>query len=298
MQLTVWCFLDGNRAHEKQSAALTSGLRSSYVGEVNSYDVCPSITASSILLGRASELSSFPKPDFLIGTGRRSRLPMLAARHRFGGRAVAINLPQLPFRWFDFAIVPEHDRPPPLDNIILSQGALTEPLPDRPVQPGRGLILLGGPSKHFSWDVESIGHQVGQLLLQPFNWQISDSRRTPEGTMASIAASASNVHIVDWRSCSPMWLQEEMSVAEQIWVSEDSISMIFESLQSRARVGIIRVPSRSRANKVRAAVQRLVDQGVVSDQKEEVSVRSEREPLDQYLLCARALLRRSGLPFR
>ncbi|BBM01701.1 ELM1/GtrOC1 family putative glycosyltransferase [Microbulbifer sp. GL-2] len=112
MQLTVWRFLDGNRAHEKQSAALICGLQSSYVGEVNSLDISSSVTASSIFLDSSKKLSSLPEPDFLIGTGRRSRLPMLAARHRFGGRAVAINLPQLPFRWFDFVVVPEHDRPP------------------------------------------------------------------------------------------------------------------------------------------------------------------------------------------
>lgn len=296
MQLTVWRFLDGNRAHEKQSAALICGLQSSYVGEVNCLDISSSVTASSIFLDSSEKLSSLPEPDFLIGTGRRSRLPMLAARHRFGGRAVAINLPQLPFRWFDFAIVPEHDRPPPLDNVILSQGALTEPLPDGHIQPGQGLILLGGPSKHFSWDIESIRHQVEQLLLQPLSWQLSDSRRTPKGTVSIL--SSSRAQIVDWRSCSAGWLQREMASAEQIWVSEDSISMLFESLQSSAKVGVIRVPSKSRSNKVRAAVQRLMDQGIVSDQKDEVRAQVGRKPLDQYLFCAQALLRRCGLPLR
>ncbi|BBM01702.1 hypothetical protein GL2_17760 [Microbulbifer sp. GL-2] len=89
-----------------------------------------------------------------------------------------------------------------------------------------------------------------------------------------------------------------MASAEQIWVSEDSISMLFESLQSSAKVGVIRVPSKSRSNKVRAAVQRLIDQGIVSDQKDEVRAQVGRKPLDQYLFCAQALLRRCGLPLR
>ncbi|GAA5443112.1 hypothetical protein Misp06_01288 [Microbulbifer sp. NBRC 101763] len=296
MQLTIWCFLDGNRAHEKQSAALITGLRSSFVGQVRSFDISTSIAASNILFGTAGEIPKLPKPDFLIGTGRRSRLPMLAARHRFGGRAVAINLPQLPFRWFDFSIVPEHDRPPPLDNVILSQGALTGPLPQGSKKSGRGLILLGGPSSHYLWDDSSLHHQVDQLLQQPLKWQLSNSRRTPESTITSLLVD--NVQMVDWRTCSPMWLQEEMAAAEQIWVSEDSISMLFESLQSSAQVGVIRVPSRARSNKVRAAVQRLVDQGIISDQVAEVAKQKRREPLDQYLLCAQALLRRCDLPFR
>ncbi|SHF87657.1 hypothetical protein SAMN04487965_2827 [Microbulbifer donghaiensis] len=296
MQLTVWRFLDGNRAHEKQSAALLEGLRSTFAGAVKGFDIPSSVSAAQLWRGEPQELRDLPKPDLLIGTGRRSRLPMLAARRHFGGRAVAINLPLLPFRWFDFAIVPEHDRPPPLQNVILSQGALTEPLPQDKMQPGRGLILLGGPSKHFEWDAPSIRQQVQRLLDAPLEWQISDSRRTPAGTLEQFAAA--NAQVVDWRDCPPGWVQEQMAAAEQIWVSEDSISMVFESLQSRARVGIIRTSSRGRANKVRAAVQRLVDQGVVTDRVEDVVAPLERsrEPLNQYLVCARALLHRCGLP--
>ncbi|MDP5208486.1 ELM1/GtrOC1 family putative glycosyltransferase [Microbulbifer sp. 2205BS26-8] len=296
MPLTVWRFLDGNRAHEKQSAALVRGLDSSYGGQLNCVDIPLSVTAHGIVMGLAKGLSSLPRPDFHIGTGRRTRLPMLAARYRYGGRAVAINRPQFPFRWFDFAIVPEHDRPPPLENVILSQGALTGPLPGNAARPGCGLILLGGPSRHFCWDDGPVRRQVEQLLSQPLDWYLSNSRRTPEGLLESIAGR--EAHLVDWRSCSPDWVHAQMAAAEQIWVSEDSISMLFESLQSRARVGIIRVPCRSRANKVRAAVQRLVDQGVVGERWEEVIAQSERVPLDQYLVCARALLRRCGLSIR
>lgn len=299
MHLTVWRFLDGNRAHEKQSAALVAGLRDSLGGdggELDCFDIpCPA-SLFARLFSEPPQLRELPKPDFIIGTGSGSRWPMLAARRRHGGRTVAINLPLLPYRWFDFAIVPEHDRPPPLANVILSQGALTEPLPEPAMQPGRGLILIGGPSKHFAWDRRSVQQQVQNLLEVPLEWQLSDSRRTPAGSLESI----SGAQMVRWRDCPPGWVQEQMASAEQIWVTEDSISMVFESLQSRARVGIIRVPSKGRANKVRAAVQRLVDQGLVTDRVEEVSAPFEptREPLNQYLVCARALLHRCGLPVR
>ncbi|WP_299581469.1 ELM1/GtrOC1 family putative glycosyltransferase [uncultured Microbulbifer sp.] len=294
MQLRVWRFLDGNRAHEKQSAALVCGLRKSFAGQVQSFDIPAGLTPSRILLGRMEELEQLPKPDFLIGTGRKSRLPMLAARRRFGGRAISINRPQLPFSWFDYAIVPEHDRPPPLENVILSQGALTEPLPENSPQAGRGLVLLGGPSKHYAWDIRAISEQIEPLLNQPIEWQITDSRRTPEGTLDAL--SGERINLVDWRTCAPGWVQEQMALAGQIWVSEDSVSMLFESLQSRARVGVIRVPGRGKSNKVRAAVQRLIDQDIVSEHLGEVLAQPQRQPLDQYLLCARALLRRCGLP--
>ncbi|SFD03621.1 hypothetical protein SAMN05660479_02992 [Microbulbifer thermotolerans] len=296
MQLTVWRFLDGNRAHEKQSAALVAGLRASFGGEggVASFDIpCPPSFFSRVFSDPAQS-RGLPKPDFIIGTGSGSRWPMLAARRHHGGRAVAINLPLLPYRWFDFAIVPEHDRPPPLPNIILSQGALTEPLPNSSIQSGRGLILVGGPSKHFTWDLQSLRQQLERLLAHPLDWRLSDSRRTPDGSLESVTGAK----LVHWRECPPGWLQEQLATAEQIWVTEDSISMVFESLQSRARVGVLRVPSKKKANKVRATVQRLVDQGMVTDRLEDVSApfAPVREPLNQYLVCARALLRRCGLP--
>ncbi|MCO1333365.1 mitochondrial fission ELM1 family protein [Microbulbifer sp. OS29] len=293
MQLTVWRFLDGNRAHEKQSAALVEGIRRSFGGELQAFDIPSEYSAGRIFLNPGEWLGACPRPDFLIGTGRRSRLPMLSARYRFGGRTVAINRPLLPYRLFDFAIVPEHDRPPPLPNVILSQGALTEPLPNDALQVGKGLILLGGPSKHYVWDSVSIHQQVEQLLARPLDWSVSDSRRTPEGTLELL--SGSDVQRVDWRSCPPGWLQKQLSEAETIWVTEDSISMLFESLQSRAQVGVIRVPSRSRSNKVRSAVQRLLDQGRVTDRLL-AGGGIKRQPLDQYLVCARALLQRCGLP--
>ncbi|WHI45302.1 ELM1/GtrOC1 family putative glycosyltransferase [Microbulbifer sp. JMSA004] len=295
MQLTVWRFLDGNRAHEKQSAALIEGLRRSFAGKLQAFDIPPEYSASRIVFKPGKWLESLPTPDFLIGTGRRSRLPMLSARYRFGGRAVAINRPLWPYRWFDFAIVPEHDRPPPLPNVIVSQGALTEPLQEGALQAGKGLILLGGPSKHYSWNSDSIREQVDKLLAQPLDWCISDSRRTPEGTMVELGRGRAK--LVDWLSCPAGWLQEQLSQAERIWVTEDSISMLFESLQSRAQIGVIRVPSRSQSNKVRSAVLRLLDQGLVSE-RFEVKEGAGRDPLNQYLLCAQALLRRSGLPSR
>lgn len=303
LQLTVWRFLDGNRAHEKQSVALVAGLReclaewSEGSTGLECFDIACPESAPARLFFNPAELKRLPRPDFLIGAGRRSRLPMLMARRRYGGRAVAINLPQLPYRWFDFVLVPEHDRPPPLPNVIQSRGALTEPLPQGMVQPGRGLILLGGPSRHFDWDGESMREQLRQLLEAPLQWQLSDSRRTPAGTLEGIGdGGGGDVKLIHWRDCPPGWLREQMASAEQIWVSEDSISMLFEALQSRARVGVLRVPGRRPANKVRAAVQRLLDEGLVSERLQDAAEaqKPEREPLNQYLICARALLKRAG----
>lgn len=297
LRLTVWRFLDGNRAHEKQSAALVSGLRDCAGRAVECHDIASPGGLDLLRGGLPGKLRELAPPDLLVGAGHRTHLAMLLARRRYGGRTVVIMRPSLPLRWFDFAIIPEHDRPPPLGNVILSQGALTEPLPVGRMEPGRGLILLGGPSKHFAWDAAGVRASVNRLLQAPGQWVISDSRRTPLGTLEGLDHSGAEV--CHWRSCPPGWLAEQLTRAEQIWVTGDSVSMLFEALQSEAQVGVIELPSRHAANKVRAAVQRLLDQELVTDRLADAgraSVCPPRPPLQQQVACARALLRRCRDP--
>ncbi|SDK00096.1 mitochondrial fission ELM1 family protein [Microbulbifer yueqingensis] len=293
MRLTVWRFLDGNRAHEKQSAALVSGLRECAGAAVECHDIPAPGGLALVRSGLPANLRELPPPDLIIGAGHRTHLALLLARRQFGGLTVVIMRPSLPLRWFDFAIIPEHDRPPPLANVILSQGALTEPLPCGRIRPGRGLILLGGPSKHFAWDAAGVRSAVNSLLETPGQWVVSDSRRTPAGTLEGL--DTGGAELCHWRDCPPGWLADQLAQAEQIWVTGDSVSMLFEALQSEAQVGVIQLPSRRPANKVRAAVQRLLDQGLVTDRLADAAragVRPPRPPLGQQVACARALLRR------
>ncbi len=295
MQLNIWRFLDGIRAHEKQSAALIGGLRGCLgTGCITSHNINCGDLKPWKLGNLNAQLGHLPKPHFLVSAGHHSHWPMLLARRKFGGRSVVINRPSLPICWFDFAIIPEHDRPPALANVILIQGALCDSLPQGAVSPGRGLLLLGGPSKHFKWDKLSIAASGRKLLGAPLQWVVSDSRRTPSDALDTLSDGRAEVH--HWQDCPPQWLTEQMAQAQQIWVTCDSISMVFEALQSQARVGILSLPSRRRANKVRGAMQRLVDQGLVSNQVMDVyqPVETLGIPLNQQFQCARALLRRCG----
>ena len=294
MRLTIWRFLDGNRAHEKQSAALLAGLREC-VDEVTCCEIREPGFIGALRPAFAESLRKLPRPDLLFGAGRRSHWPVMLAKRWFGGTSVSINRPTLPIRWFDYAIVPEHDRPPSLENVILSQGALTEPLETGQMRPGTGLLLLGGPSKHFRWDARVLEPQIESLLATPLEWTVSDSRRTPAGALDLVSSTSAKIQ--GWRDCPPDWLPQQLARAEQVWVTGDSISMVFEALQSEARVGVLQMPSRHRINKVRGAMQRLVDQGLVTDRISDAAKpwQRGRQPLNQYFHSARALLHRCGL---
>nr|WP_010131779.1 ELM1/GtrOC1 family putative glycosyltransferase [Microbulbifer agarilyticus] len=299
--ITVWRFVDGNKAHEKQSAALLTGLRERLgPTRVQSCDVdCSQLRfwlrgSLQVALDAAGAIA-LGQPDFLIGAGHRCHLPMLAARRRFGGRSVVLMRPSLPIHWFDFALIPEHDRPPALPNVLTTRGALTLPLPHVPANPGRGLILLGGPSRHFAWDSVTLERDIGQLATSSLQWTLADSRRTPEFALQQLARPGFT--LAPWRECADGWLEHQLASAEQVWVTRDSISMVFEALQSRARVGVLGLPSRNRKNKVRAAVQRLIDDGLVSEQLADAarSPDVQRAPFNEYLRLAAALIGRCNL---
>ncbi|WP_078084533.1 ELM1/GtrOC1 family putative glycosyltransferase [Microbulbifer mangrovi] len=299
--IIVWRFLDGNRAHEKQSAALVAGLEEVLGAEAvrtrevecsglrfwHPADLARALDAAGIVAGEA--------PQLLIGAGHHCHLPMLSARRRFGGRAVVLMRPSLPLHWFDFALIPEHDRPVPLPNVLVTRGALTLPMADANPVAGRGLILLGGPSKHFAWDNGSLGRDIEALATTPVRWTLADSRRTPEFALEQLARPGFSV--CSWSECEPGWLETQIATCEQIWVTRDSISMVFEALQGRAQVGILDLPSRRPRNKVRAAVQRLIDEGVVTDNLADAACAAEgaREPWAQHRMAARALLRRCNI---
>ena len=300
--LTIWRFKDGNRAHEKQSAALVSGLRAVLgTDQVTCCDLSCAEVSLPLWRSPSPQLAQLPAPDFILGAGHRSHWPVLRARRLFGGRTVVIMKPSLPLAWFDFAVVPEHDQPPLLENVILSRGALAEPLPDLPTEPHRALLLLGGPSKHFHWDAAKVSAVTAQLLKPSQNttskqsrqWVVSDSRRTPEDTLAQCAGPG--VELYPWQQCPEDWLADQMARAGQIWVTGDSVSMIFEALQGRAPVGVIPMPSRNPRNKIRATVDRLLDEGLVTDRYDaHLPDKAPRPPLAQQVVCAQALLRRSG----
>ena len=299
--ITVWRFVDGNRAHEKQSAALLAGLRERLGDDhVQSCDIDCSqlrfwLPGSLQMALDAADAQSLGQPHFLIGAGHRCHLPLLTARRRFGGRSVVLMRPSLPISWFDFALIPEHDRPPPLPNVLTTRGALTLPLPEQASQPGTGLILLGGPSRHFAWDSVTLERDIEKLAASPIQWTLADSRRTPEFALQQLARPGFT--LAPWSECEDGWLEQQLAAVEQVWVTRDSISMVFEALQSRAQVGVLDLPSRNRENKVRAAVQRLVDDGLVSDRLTDAAKSSDlqRQPLNQYQRLAAALIRRCNL---
>ena len=224
---------------------------------------------------------------------------MLAARRARGGNIVVLMRPSLPLRWFDLCLVPKHDCPPSATNVIVSHGTINPIIPTGEHRPDRGLILIGGPSRHYGWDNGEINAQIRDIVNSgDGKWILSDSPRTPEDTRRSfLQLTFNNLEYVPYHACAPGWLPQQLGCAGVVWVSRDSMTMIYESLTSGAAVGLLDVPAQKNDRIVRA-IEPLITENLVTPfqhWRDGIPLSPAAIPLNEADRCARALLERLGL---
>jgi mitochondrial fission protein ELM1 len=202
--------------------------------------------------------------------------------------------PTLPLAWFDLCLVPEHDDPARRENVIATRGAITAVRPSDRHDPGAGLILLGGPSRHYTWDTQAILEQVRQIVAaQPdIHFRIGDSPRTPAETREAMG-HIDGIGLIPWEQTQPGDIQQAMAEAGQVWVSEDSVSMLYEAVSSGAPTGLLAVPRR-RNTRISRGVDRLTAAKVVTafDQWNAHRHLQPAAGLDEAARCASEILRR------
>lgn len=183
---------------------------------------------------------------------------------------VLLMRPSLPTHWFDLCLIPEHDLDEPIsksieENIITTCGVLNSVRPAAKPDRQRGLILIGGPSKHHDWDDASVKMQVGEVVgaSRGTHWTLTTSRRTPETLVPRLSDQPHhNLTIVTASQTPSGWVPELLAVCGTVFVTEDSVSMVYEALSSNADVGLLHVP-RKRTSRVIRGVDRLAESGVV-----------------------------------
>lgn len=243
--MCIWRLLDGKPGHESQTLGLAramqrlAGERGQPMEIVDLPVAKQRLSLWDFLLKRFSAAENFPPPDFIIGAGHRTHWPMLCARRAFGGKAIALMSPSLPLPWFDLVVIPEHDNRSGR-NVIVTRGVLNAMQPGVK-QPGRALVLVGGESKHFAWNDAAVLVQISAIMSRSSGIQITDSRRTPSALRRQLQACWPDAY-QSWEECHAGWLVNELAAAENVWVTEDSVSMIYESLTAGCKVGLISLP--------------------------------------------------------
>lgn len=295
--IVVWQLTDGKPGHEQQSLGLVQALARKVPLQHIRIDLQQQpVGLVDLLLRRFPH--DYPTPRLVIGAGHGTHIALMAARLATGARSVVLMKPSLPLRWFDYAVIPQHDSPPDHPHVIATHGVLNAVVPADSLHMERGLILLGGPSSHHAWDEDAIVEQLRTVVAATphIQWQVSTSRRTPEHTFLELRNLAANARVWSHSETPQGWVAEQLQQAGQVWVSEDSISMIFEALTAGAQVGLLQLPRVAEDRITRAIDQLLVQRWLTSFaswQKSGVLQRAPRfyeaEKVAQWLLQCEGL---------
>ena len=298
--LVIWRFIDGKPGHENQTAGLAQALRAQRPVEVNDIEAPGSLAAAGAgLVWWFPWGDTLPDPDLLLGAGHATHVPLLAARRARGGRAVVLMQPSLPCAWFDLCAVPLHDAPRPAENVFITQGVLNRVRPGAAKDPRQGLILIGGPSKHHRWSEREVIEQVAQIQARSApqqRWRLTTSRRTPASFVPALSrvVDTARVEIVPFEHTDADWLPAQLAWAGVVWVTADSVSMIYEALTAGAAVGLIEVPAAD-DDRIAGGVQSLVDTELAtafSQWRAGAELRAPRQAFSEAARVAREIIQR------
>jgi len=278
-KLQLQAFFDNTRGHEKQTRAILEALENITPLKVSEVTISNRSvkTLFRYLFHLISSVFSSPKvpsspevPDLVIGTGSNCHMPMLlAASQDPSTRAVTCMTPEkflLPK--FDLCLVPAHDKVRDRKNVFRTIGPPCPVYDKKMHKEGKGLILIGGidHKSHF-WQTSLIVDQVKKIIgTTGITWIISSSPRTPDNTSEALERlCANNEHVEFFRAeeTPDGWVEGQYDNSSMVWVTADSISMVYEALSAGCKVGILPVKWKGQDNKFMRSLTALSEKKLI-----------------------------------
>ena len=308
--LQVTLFSDGRPGHEKQSLGIIKALQVYVDVDVDRVEVPAStllddfVSHLSLLfkIGKRSRSHTYQKNDLFIGTGSRTHVPMLSARLNKTAKIVTCMTPASHLRAkFDLCFVPHHDQVTHGENIFFTVGPPTMSQQSTAHDPNKSLILIGGRDEgSHNWNERKLISDLEALIrgTEKVSWLISSSPRTPESTETLISKELDilpRVSFVPFSETAPGWVEHKYSTNESVWITADSVSMVYEALSAGCKVGILPVVWRKTNNKFQRSLDYLLDEKLIVTLTQYLQGASEwhdHEPLNEADRCAREILRR------
>jgi len=296
-EFTIWIISDNRRGHENQSLAISEAISRLIPTQVFLLSSPNPLTQlSDLVFGKFKNTSPPSIPDLIIGTGHETHLSLLNAKRRYGGKALVIMSPSLPLSMFDFALIPLHDQPSNNNKVIPFKGAFSRVIPSPHRNNKRLCIVVGGPSKHYSLDQRVILNEIKELMdsFTDSEILISNSPRSPEKLSEELSKTYPS-HFIDWKKMHSGEIQILFAQSRQIWITEDSISMIYDALSSGAQVGLLST-TQKKETKITREIQSLVNEKLLTNIKEwRVTKSMHPSPLlDESARCAQLILKKIG----
>lgn len=276
--MVIYIVSDGKKGHLSQTRGLANALlERARLRRPQAEHSCHEVDVSTKgffakLFYKGKDLD-LPQPDLVLCAGHGTHAAALGlARHKRCLCMVCMK-PSLPLSAFDLCIMPRHDMPengkvPP--NVFCTNGAINSIRPRPDVPKAHTLILVGGPSKGFSWDAELVLTQLATITrYNTIPMVLTTSRRTPADFVQDIARACPGIRVVPVEETGPDWVPDHLARAREVWVTQDSVSMVYEALSSGAPVGIITMAQatqhgrRRGPSRVERGIHMLMEEGTV-----------------------------------
>ncbi len=247
---------DGKQGHLNQSLGVAQAITAKTGGVIETINLQGLTLLRKIR--RVVSAPELPHPDLFIAAGHATHIPLICAGHHFKTKTVLCMSPSLPRAFFDLCLIPRHDLKENADyadsNVLPTLGAIHPIRPDYATPKDITLVLLGGPSKDFDWENEAILNQLFDISVNtPGEIILTTSRRTPAGFAEAIRHALPAITVIPVEDTRPGWVAQHLARSKAVWVSQDSVSMVYEALGSGAAVGILSVPRRTGVKKSRIA---------------------------------------------
>ena len=234
---------DGRAGHENQSVALAKHLG---IG----YDICrvePRFgwsKAAALLLDRLGiylpglfSVEKLPQSSYsyVVGAGSTTYYPVKVLAKKLGATSVAMMLPK-GFRYdFDMILAQGHDDPPKQPNIKTLPVNLTYVQPQgifqKKQKPVVG-IVIGGENDTYAMSrgrIEAFLDEIAARYKQSHTIAVTTSPRTPK-EIETLVASYGFDYTLIYSECQENPIPDFLAVAEVVFVTADSTSMISEAV--------------------------------------------------------------------
>ena len=189
-------------------------------------------------------------PDIAIGAGHKTHLYLLAIKRCFGAKIVVIMKPSLPLKFFDLCVIPKHDGVKSGSNVFITNTPLVSFNLNKKKKENMALFLIGGPSKHYYWDSKRVLEQIKNISKQ-FKFKkllITTSRRTPIEFINEFNKSKiKNIKLYEYTKIMNDWLDKNIIKVKNIWVTNDSYSMLIEAVASGAYTDILELKMKKKS---------------------------------------------------
>lgn len=265
--LQLWLPHDGKPGHLNQALGLAEAIARTTPATIHPIPLPTTANPIQRLRQLTTNTHHLPKPNLTIAAGHRTHSTLLWLAHHHHCPSIVLMKPTIPTSWFSLCLVPQHDLGGrvPGRRVVATVGALNRVVAgDRVVADGR-MMLIGGPSAQHGWDGGALVGAIRAIVGgEAGRWEVADSRRTPAGFLGELVLAVPGLVVHPHAGTGPDWLAGRLGAAAEVWVTEDSVSMVYEALTAGARVGLLPAPRVRERSRVIAGLEQLVADGYVT----------------------------------